>query len=206
VEHGRAQRAAEIATATLVEKRSAAMSAAARLKEAETDERARTLLEHEYTKQALLAAAAKATDATLTELLDGTITPLVNEITAQWKRLFTDRGTIDMNSQGELSRLVNGEILEFGSFSTGEKMGAQILLRLLVLDTATRATFCWVDEPLEHLDPDTRRQVALRLALTPAMSGATQILVTTYEEPLVRHIAQRMPERVQVLYVRTSSQ
>ncbi len=206
VEHGRAQRAAEIATATLVEKRSAAMSAAARLKEAETDERARTLLEQEYTKQALLAAAAKATDATLTELLDGTITPLVNEITAQWKRLFTDSGTIDMNSQGELSRLVNGEILEFGSFSTGEKMGAQILLRLLVLDTATRATFCWVDEPLEHLDPDTRRQVALRLALTPAMSGATQILVTTYEEPLVRHIAQRMPERVQVLYVRTSSQ
>jgi hypothetical protein len=32
------------------------------------------------------------------------------------------------------------------------------------------------------------------------------MLVTTYEEPLVRQIAQRMPERVQVLYVRTSSQ
>jgi ABC-type polar amino acid transport system ATPase subunit len=78
-------------------------------------------------------------------------------------------------------------------------------LRLLLLDTATRATFCWVDEPLEHLDPDTRRQVALRLALTPAMSGATQMLVTTYEEPLVRHIAQSMPEHVRVLYVRASS-
>jgi DNA repair exonuclease SbcCD ATPase subunit len=72
-----------------------------------------------------------------------------------------------MFTQGELSRLVNGEILGFESFSTGEKMGAQILLRLLLLDAATRATFCWVDEPLEHLDPDTRRQVALRLALNP---------------------------------------
>jgi hypothetical protein len=31
------------------------------------------------------------------------------------------------------------------------------------------------------------------------------MLVTTYEEPLVRHIAQRMPEHVRVLYVRASS-
>lgn len=84
-------------------------------------------------------------------------------------------------------------------------MSAQILLRLLLLDTATRATFSWVDEPLEHLDPDTRRQVALRLVLAPAMSGARQMLVTTYEEPLVRHIAQRMPEHVRVLYVRAGS-
>jgi DNA repair exonuclease SbcCD ATPase subunit len=204
-EYERAQRAAEDATAVLVERRSAAMSAAARLKDAESDERARSLLDQEYRDQALLRAAAKATEATLTTLLHGTITPLVQEITAQWKRLFSDRGVIDMNSQGELSRLVNGEILGFESFSTGEKMGAQILLRLLLLDTATRAKFCWVDEPLEHLDPDTRRQVALRLALTPAISGATQMLVTTYEEPLVRHIAQRMPEHVRVLYVRASS-
>jgi DNA repair exonuclease SbcCD ATPase subunit len=204
-EYERAQHAAEDATAMLVERRSAAMTAAARLKDAESDERTRSLLDQEYRDQALLRAAAKATEATLTTLLQGTITPLVQEITAQWKRLFSDRGVIDMNSQGELSRLVNGEILGFESFSTGEKMGAQILLRLLLLDTATRAKFCWVDEPLEHLDPDTRRQVALRLALTPAMSGATQMLVTTYEEPLVRHIAQRMPEHVRVLYVRASS-
>jgi DNA repair exonuclease SbcCD ATPase subunit len=119
--------------------------------------------------------------------------------------LFADRGTIDMNSQGELSRLVNNEVLEFGSFSTGEKMGAQLLLRLLVLDTATRARFCWVDEPLEHLDPDTRRQVAMRLALTPAISNATQMLITTYEEQLVRRIAEYLPGRVRVLYVRTGN-
>jgi DNA repair exonuclease SbcCD ATPase subunit len=205
-QYERTRHAAEIATTALVEKRSAVMTASARLKDAETDERARAFLAKEYKEQALLSAAARAAQAALDELLNGTITPLVQEITSQWKRLFTDRGTISMNSQGALSRLVNDEILEFGSFSTGEKMGAQLLLRLLVLDTATRATFCWIDEPLEHLDPDTRRQVALRLALTPAMSGAMQILVTTYEEPLVRHIAQNMPDRVRVRYVRTSNQ
>jgi hypothetical protein len=96
-EYERAQRAAENATATLVERRSAAMTAAARLKDAESDERTRSLLEQEYRDQALLTAAAKATEATL---LKGTIRPLAQEITAQWKRLFTDRGVIDMDSQG----------------------------------------------------------------------------------------------------------
>jgi DNA repair exonuclease SbcCD ATPase subunit len=204
-EFARLRTAADAAMTNLIERRSAAMAASARLKDTDSDLRGHELLEKQYRDQALLLAAEQSAEATLTALLNGTIKPLAQEITVQWKRLFTDRGAIDMNSQGELSRLVNDEVLGFGSFSTGEKMGAQLLLRLLVLDTATRATFCWVDEPLEHLDPDTRRQVALRLALTPAISSATQMLVTTYEEQLVRRIAEYLPGRVRVLYVRTGN-
>jgi DNA repair exonuclease SbcCD ATPase subunit len=81
-------------------------------------------------------------------------------------------------------------------------MAARLLLHLLALDAATQAGFCWIDEPLEHLDPDTRRQVASLLAVTPSTSGVGQILVTTYEEPLVRRIARRMPEHARLVYVR----
>jgi DNA repair exonuclease SbcCD ATPase subunit len=197
--------AADAAMVNLIERRSAVIAASARLRDADSDARGRELLEKQYRDQALLTAAEKSAEATLVALLNGTIKPLAQEITSQWKRLFADRGPINMNSQGELSRLVNDEVLEFASFSTGEKMGAQLLLRLLVLDTATRATFCWVDEPLEHLDPDTRRQMALRLALTPTISSASQMLITTYEEQLVRRIAEYLPGRVRVLYVRTGN-
>jgi hypothetical protein len=43
------------------------------------------------------------------------------------------------------------------------------------------------------------------LAAAPSNSNVRQVLVTTYEEPLVRRIAQRMPEHVRLLYVRTGS-
>src|SRR5260370_32622966 len=110
-----------------------------------------------------------------------------------------------ISGDGALSRGVNGETLPLRSFSTGEKMAARLLLHLLALDAATQAGFCWIDEPLEHLDPDTRRQVASLLAVTPSTSGIRQILVTTYEEPLVRRITRRMPEQARLVYVRTAA-
>ena len=76
------------------------------------------------------------------------------------------------------------------------------MLQLLALDAATRAGFCWIDEPLEHLYPDTRRQVASLLAATASTSGIGQLLVTTYEERLVRRITRRMPEHARLVYVR----
>jgi DNA repair exonuclease SbcCD ATPase subunit len=68
---------------------------------------------------------------------------------------------------------------------------------------ATRADFCWFDEPLEHLDPDVRRKVAN--LLTRATSGGRpfrQIVVTTYEEPLARHLKTRDESWVTLLDVR----
>jgi predicted ABC-type transport system involved in lysophospholipase L1 biosynthesis ATPase subunit len=84
-------------------------------------------------------------------------------------------------------------------------MTARLLLHLLALDAATQAGFCWIDEPLEHLDPDTRRQVP-SLAVTPSASGVGQILVTTtYEEPLGRRITRRMPGHARLVHVRAGS-
>ncbi len=203
--HAELEGTVDAAAEHLIERRSAAMTAAAMIENAESDQRAHEALQAEFGSHALITAAADALNTTITTLLNGTITPLTREISARWKRLFADRGTITLSSDGTVSRDVNGETLPFPSFSTGEKMGAHLLLRLLVLDAATRASFCWIDEPLEHLDPDTRRQVASLLAVAPSTSNVRQVLVTTYEEPLVRRIAQRLPEHVRLVYVRAAS-
>jgi DNA repair exonuclease SbcCD ATPase subunit len=198
-------RAADAAMTLLIERRSAVIAAAAAIEDAESRHQARDDLETEFGSHALAAAAIDALESATTTLLDGTIAPLAREISSRWKRLFADRGAITLSGEGTLSRDVNGETLPLRSFSTGEKMAARLLLHLLALDAATQAGFCWIDEPLEHLDPDTRRQVASLLAVTPSTSGVGQILVTTYEEPLVRRIARRMPEHARLVYVRAGS-
>jgi DNA repair exonuclease SbcCD ATPase subunit len=204
-QHAELARAAEGAMTLLIERRSAAMAAASAIEDAESRQHARDDLETEFGSHALATAAIDALESVVTTLLDGTIAPLTREISSRWKRLFADRGTITLSGEGAISRDVNGETLPLRSFSTGEKMTARLLLHLLALDAATQAGFCWIDEPLEHLDPDTRRQVASLLAVTPSTSGVGQILVTTYEEPLVRRITRRMPEHARLVYVRAGS-
>lgn len=60
--------------------------------------------------------------------------------------------------------------------------------RLLVLETCTKASFLWLDEPLEHLDPRNRRLAASLMAA--AGDHTRQLLVTTYEDQLARNLAR----------------
>ena len=203
--HAELAHAADMAMALLIERRSAAMAAASAVEDAESRQQARDDLAMQFRSHALATAAIDALESATTTLLDGTIAPLTREISNRWKRLFADRGTLTLSGEGAVSRDINGQALPLRSFSTGEKMTARLLLQLLALDAATHADFCWIDEPLEHLDPETRRQVASLLAVTPSTSGIGQILVTTYEEPLVRRITRRMPGHAQLVYVRADS-
>ncbi len=159
-----------------------------------------------FRRSAKLQVAIDATERTLKEVLDSNVRPLAAEINRRWDALFPGRGGLSTSSDGEISRTVNGLPLPFDSFSTGEGMGANILLRLLVTQLATKADFCWFDEPLEHLDPDARRKVAN--LLTRVTSGGhpfRQVVVTTYEEPLARHLKIRDDNWVTLLDVRQES-
>ena len=97
-----------------------------------------------------------------------------------------------------LARGVNE--IPFTEFSGGEKVVALLVVRLLVLGASTRASFLWLDEPLEHLDPKNRRIIAS--LMTASGKHIRQILVTTYEEPLARRLAKAA--HAQLRYVRAS--
>lgn len=193
----------EASLVTLVEARASQVQAVRALDEARAADEAMRELETLFAQEAFLRVAMEAARSTLGELLDDTIQPLAVEVDQRWKLLFPNRGDLSTYSSGRITRDVNGHALPFKSFSTGESMSTSILLRLLVSQMATTASFCWFDEPLEHLDPDVRRTVANLLSrVTRADGPLKQVVVTTYEEPLARHLHERDQEHVSLLDVR----
>lgn len=194
----------QLALDQLVERRAALATSQAELRAAMADDAAHTQLQRLYAQEAMLRASRDAISATTDKLLNETIQPLAREIDVRWAQWFPRRGRLTTLSTGAVSRELAGEKLPDSAFSTGERTGLVILLRLLVLETATKANFCWFDEPLEHLDPDARRQVAGSLARVSTAGPLRQIVVTTYEEPLARRVQERDPQNVRLIYVRPS--
>lgn len=159
-------------------------------------------LRQQFQLEAGLLVAKRAIEEVVRTVVSVYMEPLVAEIASRWKIVFPQRGSLRLEPNGAVSREVGGgEGLPYEAFSAGEKMAALLLVRLLAVDAATASPFCLIDEPLEQLDPDARRQVASMLANATSNTGLKQVLVTTYEEALVRTLADRLPG-VQVLHVR----
>jgi DNA repair exonuclease SbcCD ATPase subunit len=200
-----ASEAVSLALDRLVAARTREADAERSLQAAREADDAMRQLEQLFAAEAEIRVALSATTATHDELLEHTIGPLASEVSQRWADLFPGRGPLSTRADATMTRTVNGHQLPFNAFSTGESIGAQIVLRLLVAQMATDADFCWFDEPLEHLDPDVRRQVANILAgATSTDRNLRQVVVTTYEEPLARQLHARTPDTVSLLDVRTA--
>ncbi|MDX6309890.1 MAG: hypothetical protein QOI06_2936 [Nocardioidaceae bacterium] len=155
-----------------------------------------------FALEARLEIAKKATEATREEILNEIVEPLAEAIDVRWSSLFPDRGTVRTEPDGTISRSVGEHNLSFEAFSTAEGTAALIIMRLLVAQMTTNATFAWFDEPLEHLDPDVRRNVASLMTKVTADGSLDQVVVTTYEETLARKLQERSPSRTTLLDVR----
>ena len=194
----------EAAVATAAERR-AILAEARRRREA--GESARVELETvtaAFERAATLEAAATALEAARLRILTESVEPLEELLADNWQNLFLDRPGVGLDGDGSVSRRIGSELLQYEQFSDGEKMVTQLLLRVLVLRATTRLGFFWVDEPLEHLDPDARRALAVLLAQAPEDPSFRQVLVTTYEEPLIRRLRGSIPN-THLVYVRPSA-
>jgi len=152
--------------------------------EAAATQEKRAYLAHR--REAATNIAAQVMEATADTILTERIDPLVTEITHRWKRVFVNRGELRLRHDGRLILLRGTHEIGFDQLSSGEKVIAQLATRLLVLSSSTRASFLWLDEPLEHLDPNNRRLAASLMAT--AGDHTRQLLVTTYEERLARQL------------------
>lgn len=160
-------------------------------------------LKRRYRQVALFEAAEKALNSTISSVLGEQLAPLASEVSRRWRSVFPDRPNLMLMPDGTMSRDAGGSPLAFAAFSAGEKMVARLMMRLTTLLVTTKVSFCWVDEPLEHLDPRSRHLVGSMLAHLSTTPGLDQIFVTTYEEPLARRLAEFQPGRVRVEYLRT---
>ena len=200
-----AQAALEAAVAGQREAEMKAAAALARLEAIRTDLEAADALTERYRAEALLEAGKAALHQTVTTVLGRQLEPLAAEVNRRWEAVFPDRPNLHLTPDGELSRDIDGAPLEFAAFSAGEQTVAKLMMRLTTLLATTTVPFCWIDEPLEHLDPVSRQLVGSTLAHLSAPGGLEQIFVTTYEEPLARRLADLQPGRVRVQYLRTTA-
>lgn len=137
-----------------------------------------------------LTASRDALKSTVTKVLDAQLAPIGQEVSARWDGVFPDRTGLLVDADGNISRTVAGEKLDYASFSAGEKTVARLLMKLATLITTTSVPFCWIDEPLEHLDEKSRLVVARTLALFGKAKVLDQIFVTTYEQSLAEMVEQ----------------
>ena len=140
------------------------------------------------------------------KVLEAQLGPVSDEVNRRWEAVFPDRPGLRLDSTGQMARTFDDdeEEIDFRSFSSGEKVVAKLLLRLATLTSTTEVPFCWIDEPLEHLDPDARSYVAQTLAYLSSADALTQIVVTTYEQDLALQLADGAHEQVRLEFLKTA--
>jgi DNA repair exonuclease SbcCD ATPase subunit len=173
---------------------------AARLAEEDRSAREAQDAYHAHRREAVASVAAEVMRETADAVLAERIDPLTAEISHRWKRIFGERGSLQLRPDGRLVLVRGIAEIPFSQFSSGEKVVALLATRLLVLGASTKASFLWLDEPLEHLDPRNRRITAS--LMSAAGPHVRQILVTTYEEALARRLASTASAHLR--YVRSA--
>lgn len=160
-----------------------------RLDEDDSVRQARQRLVRAYRREALADASEEAFRAAAEEIVSRQIEPLERALRERWKRLMGARsGALGWRSGNPVLRTDAGE-REARQLSGAEQTIAFLLTRMLVMTAFTKARFLWLDEPLEHLDPHYRRAAAYTLLGAVERGELDQVVVTTYEEPLVRKLA-----------------
>lgn len=160
-----------------------------------------------YTKVAALEASKAALEGTITRVLNAQLGPVRDEVNRRWEAIFPDRPGLRIDPEGTISRAFDDDErddLDFDSFSAGEQVVAELLLRLATLTSTSRVPFWLIDEPLEHLDPDARSYVARTLAYLGSGTGLRQIFVTTYEQELAMQLVSIARDQVHLEFLRTT--
>lgn len=183
------------AVQTRIERLTAAVSEAK-----DTDAKAEES-ERAWRRWALTSAASTTLRNAINDALTNQIEPVAQSVGDRWNSFFEDRPHLWFDLDGDMWRNVGEKRLPIGAFSTGERTTARLLMQLAILTSATRVDFCWLDEPLEHLDPKTRRRVAGMLSHGRKATGLRQLVVTTYEEELAQELANA-DEQTAIEYVR----
>lgn len=157
-----------------------------------------------YRRHGALEAARTALEVTVKQVLDTQLGPIGTEVGQRWDAVFPDRSGLHVDADGNISRDVGKDQIRYKSFSAGEKTVARLLFRLATLITTTNVPFCWIDEPLEHLDEKSRLVVARTLALFGREGYLDQILVTTYQQDIAMSLERNEGEKVRLEYLGTT--
>lgn len=153
-----------------------------------------------FRQEALLEVAESGIQEFLDDVRNSILRPLAEELTRQWKAYRPDaEWALALDDTGTLCIARDETTRAYASLSGGEKAIALILFRIALLRAFSTCDFLILDEPLEHFDPRTRRLLVSALHQLISKGFLKQIIISTYEETLVRRLI-RSPN-VQAVFV-----
>lgn len=157
-----------------------------------------------YRSSEIAQAVHLSTQHALDRIQTTQVGPLHDELTMRWKDLWPDQRGLVLTSEGTLAFARGSRLIKYEQFSGAEKALSLVALRLLLVQMSSSLRMLWLDEPLEHLDPRNRRVLASLLTSATAQRALDQVVVTTYEEPVVRRISERTSGNTcDVVYIRS---
>ncbi len=112
--------------------------------------------------------------------------PTYDDIADVWNRMKGGKDTIRINEMAIPVINRDGHTFELKQLSGGEKTALLTIIRTVLCRKFSQAGFMLLDEPLEHLDLDNRRMVIDFLVQSFESNWVDQLIVTTFEETLLR--------------------
>lgn len=145
-----------------------------------------------FREEALLSVAEEAIEAFLDDIARSVRAPLEEQLAVVWKAYRPDaEWSLALDETG-VPCLARGHARRpYAALSGGEKMVASVLLRVALLTSLTRSDVLVLDEPLEHLDARGRRLMISSLYRAVQKGVLNQVIISTYEEGLVRRLLSR---------------
>lgn len=134
---------------------------------------------------------AVITESTLknsvTDIRNIYLTPLFGLITDLWDKFMPGRNWhISPPIDGSVELKDEEKRYNYADLSGGEKTVLLILARVVICKALSKVGFLMIDEPLEHLDARNRRSLVNFLSMASQRNVIPQLIVTTFEETLLR--------------------
>jgi len=141
-------------------------------------------LKGQFISELMNASLQKA----LTEQRTSVLEPLMKELSGALSRFLHIDVAAWLTDNAQLAILDKGtgKELAFPQLSGGEKTALLVFTQMFLCKYFSNADFMLLDEPLEHLDPDNRRGLIDFLLASGKAGYPKQLIVTTFEETLLR--------------------
>jgi DNA repair exonuclease SbcCD ATPase subunit len=142
-----------------------------------------------------------ALESTLHEQKDQNLSHVYTWISKLWQKFRPEsRWKIVLDEKGIIWVASDERQYDFAHLSGGEKTVLLVLARVILCRLlSTKIDFLMKDEPLEHLDIRNRRSLLNFLVAVCRKNIIPQMLVTTFEETLIRKYYEGEKTRIELL-------
>jgi len=154
-----------------------------------------------YERQMLAEIISAALESTLQEQKDQNLVHVYKWISELWQRFRPEsQWQIVLDEKGIIRVESNERQYGFAHLSGGEKTVLLVLARVILCRLLSKKIdFLMIDEPLEHLDIRNRRSLLNFLVSAIRQNILPQMLVTTFEETLIRRYYEGEKTSIELL-------